>query len=248
MDRKRIMTTYCLLGLLVIAAAGLAYIKIASIPETDSKTDIVMEYDSKWNPERLSDLYGQMLSNYEAGETWKNIPAAKEILYIMKEVAPERDEEINPAMRMLICERIVDNDLIDLRDTPRLYLEYLEYWKMCERMNKTEEELADLDLDTEFKERADEMSRKITLMLSGKKEAVVIWNSLGHLKHDPVQLTPQWEEHVYEIEKECDERLKDEPRHMGFCHAYWSTKRAVAANYGIEWRSPSSMNPGVMFD
>ena len=131
MDRKRIMTTYCLLGLLVIAAAGLAYIKIASIPETDSKTDIVMEYDSKWNPERLSDLYGQMLSNYEAGETWKNIPAAKEILYIMKEVAPERDEEINPAMRMLICERIVDNDLIDLRDTPRLYLEYLEYWKMC---------------------------------------------------------------------------------------------------------------------
>ena len=235
MDRKRKIVTYCLIGLLVMAAAGLAYIKIASISETDSKTDIVMEYDSKWNPERLSDLYGQMLSNYEAGETWKNIPAAKEILYIMKEVAPERDEEINPAMRMLICERIVDNDLIDLRDTPRLYLEYLEYWKMCERMDKTEEELTDLDLDAEF-------------MLSGKKEAIATWNSLGHLKHDPVQLTPQWEEHVYEIEKECDERLKDEPRHMGFCHAYWSTKRAVAANYGIEWRSPSSMNPGVMFD
>ena len=78
MDRKRIMTTYCLIGLLVIAAAGLAYIKIASISETDSKTDIVMAYDSTWNPERLSDLYGQMLSNYEAGETWKNIPAAKE--------------------------------------------------------------------------------------------------------------------------------------------------------------------------
>ena len=50
MDRKRIMTTYCLIGLLVIAAAGLAYIKIASISETYSKTDIVMEYDSKWNP------------------------------------------------------------------------------------------------------------------------------------------------------------------------------------------------------
>ena len=248
MGIQKSMKTYCLAVLLAIIAAGVAWSVIAITSDTDFNNDTVMEYNSTWNPERLTDLYGQMLSNYEAGEIWKNIPAAKEILYIMKEVAPERDEEINPAMRMLICERIIGEDLIDIRDTPRLYLEYLEYWKTCGRMDKTPEEMADLDLDESFQDTADEMSQKIKVLLSGTKEAVEVWNSLGHLRHDPVQLSPEWEEHIYLIEKECEERLKDEPRYMGFCHSYWSTKKAVAANYGIVWKSPATMNPGVMFD
>ena len=106
-----------------------------------------MENNSAWNPERLSELYDQMLANYESGEIWKNIPGAKEILSIMKDVAPERDEEINPAVRMLICERIIAGDLIDVRDTPRLYLEYLEYWMECRDMPKTEDDLKDVNLE-----------------------------------------------------------------------------------------------------
>ena len=51
-----------------------------------------------------------------------------------------------------------------------------------------------------------------------------------------------------EVEKEVDEQLKDEPRGMGFCFSYWSAKRAALARRGIEWRSPSAMNPRVMFD
>jgi len=35
---------------------------------------------------------------------------------------------------------------------------------------------------------------------------------------------------------------------MGFCFAYWAEKRNALARRGIEWRSPSRMNPGVMFD
>ena len=35
---------------------------------------------------------------------------------------------------------------------------------------------------------------------------------------------------------------------MGFCHSYWSAKRAALARRGIEWRSPSAMNPRVIFD
>ena len=68
------------------------------------------------------------------------------------------------------------------------------------------------------------------------------------LKVDPVQATTEWEEVIYEVETEVDEQLKDEPRGMGFCHIYWSTKRAALARRGIEWRSPSAMNPRVMFD
>ena len=68
------------------------------------------------------------------------------------------------------------------------------------------------------------------------------------LKVDPVQATPEWENVIYEVEKEVDEQLKDEPRGMGFCHSYWSAKRAALARRGIVWRSPSAMNPKVMFD
>lgn len=198
-----------------------------------------------WKPERLVDIYNEMCINGEAGELWRNIPGAKEIMHIMKDIAPERDSEINPAVRMLICESIIGNDLIDLRDTPRLYLEYLEYWKECHDMPKTDEELSDTELDADFKETAEEMSRKVRTMLAGD---MTPWDTLGYLKYDPVQLSPQWEENIYEIEKECDARLKGEMRGMGFCYAYWSAKRAVAAEYGIDWVSPSGMNPGVMFD
>lgn len=204
-----------------------------------------MENNSAWNPDRLVELYELMLSNHQSGEIWKNIPGAKEILHIMKEVAPERDSEINPAVRMLICERIIGNDLIDLRDTPRLYLAYLEYWSRCNDMPKTEEEMKDTDLDKDFISTVNEMSGKINAILSGD---IKVWNSLGHLKHDPVQLTPAWEENIYYIEEECEYRLRDESRGMGFCHVYWHTKSAVAAKYGIEWTSPAGMNRGVMFD
>ena len=81
------------------------------------------------------------------------------------------------------------------------------------------------------------------------KIALDCWNGLGGmLKVDPVQATPEWEQVIYEVEQELDEHLKDEPRGMGFCHSYWSAKRAALARRGIEWRSPSAMNPRVMFD
>ena len=207
-----------------------------------------MENKPEWNPERLPELYGQMLSNYESGDIWKNIPGAKEILHIMKEVAPERDSEINPAVRMLICERIIGNDLIDIRNTPRLYLAYMEYWMQCNEMPKTEAEMDEVNLDKDFYKTATEMLQKINILLSGDKEAMEIWNSLGHLKHDPVQLSPEWEENIYNIEQECEYRLQGEPRGMGFCHSYWHTKSAVAAKFGIDWTSPAGMNRGVMFD
>lgn len=69
-----------------------------------------------------------------------------------------------------------------------------------------------------------------------------------HLRFDPVERTPEWEQSIYEAEQEADRRLGNTPRGMGFCFDYWSTFRAVMAEKGIQWRSPSSMNPGVMFD
>lgn len=68
------------------------------------------------------------------------------------------------------------------------------------------------------------------------------------LAYDPVEDSEAYLAVIDEVERRLYEELKDEPRHMGFCFRYWSAKRDLLKEYGIEWHSPSTMNPGVMFD
>ncbi len=71
----------------------------------------------------------------------------------------------------------------------------------------------------------------------------------GNLKHDPIEWSAEYERIVDDVEKKVGELLSDEPRGMGFCFLYWNTKANVLSEYyGIEWRSPAIMNPGVIFD
>lgn len=72
---------------------------------------------------------------------------------------------------------------------------------------------------------------------------------IGHLRTDPVEYTWEWEKIYYDVEDELDRRLANVPRQMGFCFQYWAMKRELLMEkYGIDWRSPSQMNPRVMFD
>ncbi len=71
----------------------------------------------------------------------------------------------------------------------------------------------------------------------------------GHLKADPVQWTWQFEKVCEAAEEEVYRRLEGTPRGMGFCFAYWAEKKTVLKEiYGIDWKSPSEMNPRVLFD
>ncbi len=71
----------------------------------------------------------------------------------------------------------------------------------------------------------------------------------GHLKHDPIEWSAEYEKVIDKASRKIEELLQDTPRGMGFCFAYWHTKREVLSDdYGIEWRSPNIMNPGVIFD
>lgn len=72
---------------------------------------------------------------------------------------------------------------------------------------------------------------------------------IGHLRTDPVEYTWEWEKIYYDVEDELDRRLANVPRQMGFCFQYWSMRRELLMEkYGIDWHSPSQMNPRVMFD
>lgn len=71
----------------------------------------------------------------------------------------------------------------------------------------------------------------------------------GIMKSDPIEWSAGYERVIDEANARISEMLAGHPRGMGFCHVYWSAKaRVLREEYGIEWRSPSAMNPGVLFD
>ena len=68
------------------------------------------------------------------------------------------------------------------------------------------------------------------------------------LKSDPVEWTKEYEDVIDDVHREAYANLTDCPRGMGFCFGYWAEKGDALARRGIEWQSPSALNPGVMFD
>ncbi len=65
--------------------------------------------------------------------------------------------------------------------------------------------------------------------------------------YDPVEDTEAYKEAMKKIERELDEHMEGRDG-MGSCHIYWSLKKKLLAELGIEWRSPKECNPHIMFD
>lgn len=95
-----------------------------------------------------------------------------------------------------------------------------------------------------------DMKDAIASLFSPDELLKIILNpTIGHLKVDPVEYTYRWERIYYDVEDRLKKRFAGAPRHMGFCFKLWSTKQdLLKKEYGIEWRSPSQMNPRVIFD
>lgn len=180
---------------------------------------------------RLTELGRQMDENSSHGDLWKNIPLAREAMHLLKDKRWCRTAEQAKAF----CQTAFKNYWIDDKETPRLYLSYLDFYHwLLESTYYNEDHTYHLinAIDPELSDEA---------FLEQEK-------AYRSLLFDPVQRTPQWEEIIYDVELECDERLKNKTRFMGFCYEYWSTKKAVLAKRGIRWNSPSIMNPHVRFD
>lgn len=211
--------------------------------------DIVCE----WSDGYAGDLVGQMKNNNKDGYLWKNIPLMREFIHELKDVSPFRSEIINPAYKAHFIASMLEDGYIDKRETPRLFQSLCELY----RLYRDFEDPSDYDeylqehFDRYYFRQVDKWIYKLAMIVRDPhwEYALQCWNGLGGmLKVDPVQATPEWENVIYDVEKEVDVELKDEPRCMVFCFSYWSAKRAALARRGIEWRSPSSMNPRVMFD
>lgn len=180
---------------------------------------------------RLWELGGQMSDHADQGEIWKNIPLAREAMHILKDKRKCCTEE----QAKEFCKMAFDNDWIDDKDTPRLYLSYLDYYHW-------------LLQSTYYK--GDLTYHLVSAIDPTVSDEEFLENEKGYrrLLFDPIQRTPEWEDIIYDVERECDELLQNEPRHRGFCHRYWGVKRDVLAKPGIRWKSPAIMNPHVRFD
>jgi hypothetical protein len=179
----------------------------------------------------LKKIQKEMLRNADEGDVWKNIPLAKEAMHLLKDKRLAFDDD----QAKDFCKAMFEAHAIDDTNTPRLYLSFLDYYHWLWNStyyddNRTYHLLLAVDPD---------LSEEEFLKRTG---------SYRSLKYDPIQNSPEWEEIIYEVEKELDEKFRGVDRYMGFCHEYWSAKRAALAKRGIEWRSPQQMNPRVRFD
>lgn len=201
--------------------------------------------------DRAVELIQQMRANAneEGAPVWKNIPLAREMWDILFNKLPlKKSEHIDATGIVVCCDAIFQEDLLDTRDVPRLCLEFLQLRKLADKARTAQDEKFDPGCFLGVIE-ADRIQNQLDLYIDPAIGTDWWLQYTGaHLKFDPVERTPQWEDNIYEVEKEVDRRLKDEPRGMGFCFAYWPVKAAVLAQKGITWHSPSQMNPRVMFD
>lgn len=193
------------------------------------------------NPtDRIIANVNEMRENSSEMRMWKNIPLAKECVQLLRDLD---DPEETPLGKALACEAI--RDQLPEYDVPRLVLGILRY--ELELLQQSDEEY------TEGNPTEEDILQVIQRLedyidIQGVSSEAFREKYHRHLKADPVERTEQWERNYYDVEQECDRRLGDTPRGMGFCFGYWSTLRQVLRERGITWKSPHELNPRVMFD
>ena len=189
--------------------------------------------------ERVVANIEHMRENSQEMRMWRNIPLAKECMELLRSI---HDDEAATGMAMA-CNAIVKQ--LPEYDVPRMVLSILRYEQdLLQRSG--EQEANRCSKEDDVKESIQRMEDYIDTAHVNTEEFRERYRR--HLKFDPVERTPEWEAMFYDVEQECDRRLGDTPRGMGFCFAYWSTLRQVLSERGIEWHSPSELNPRVMFD
>lgn len=132
-----------------------------------------------------------------------------------------------------------------LMDHPRLKLRLLELEltivRRIEALNDHELSHAE-DLEREISRH------KRNIYFADNNQLDSIEQTGYGLKKDPVEWTARWEEVIDEADRMTEEKLKDHPRGMGFCHGFWHERQKALRKLGVVWRCPTEMNPGTMFD
>ena len=212
------------------------------------------------NLKKLGAIFSEMVENdNNFGAGWRNIPLGRKAFKLMKEDLPLRVKgELTPYTRIILLNNMLS--CMPERDCARFFKEVREYQAEMFPLVSADDAAEDMDIDG-YEGAVEEYVHEYTmddLKKAAKRTEDYLNPNISMeewcrtynvmLKFDPVERSEEWEKCIYEVEAECDKRLKNERKGMGFCFSYWSTKSSVLAGYGIQWSSPSIMNPRVMFD
>lgn len=192
------------------------------------------------------ELLKQAEENSRNFRIWKNVGLANKILELLDAI-PARGETHTPYDKIFLLDVLID--ILPCSDVPRLTLSVLK--RMLALFDITETGDTDGYEEPIEREWIEDSYRKWTEYIDVENVGADEWGKKygRHLRFDPVERTEEWEMLYEHAESEIEAEIEpDCPRGMGFCHYYWSVKRNVLKKYGIDWRSPSGMNPGVMFD
>lgn len=196
---------------------------------------------------QLGKIFSEMVDNSsEFNARWKNLALAPQAFDLMTQDLPLRVKgELTPYTRICLLNNMMET--LNERDVPRFSLKVRKYQLSmfplvedsdAEEDGEMEDKVTEDDIKAQIARLEDYLNPRMSMEEYCKKYGV-------HLKFDPVERSEGWEKVIYEVEKRI---YSGEPYRMGDCFGYWSRKTAALAQYGIEWRSPSIMNPRVMFD
>ena len=86
---------------------------------------------------------------------------------------------------------------------------------------------------------------------------VLSFGASGKLKHcdwgsdvDPKEIDQKYEAVFKDVEREIEAKMKTDGTagQFGSCHHYWRLKKEALKARGIDWRSPSELNPNTNYD
>lgn len=84
--------------------------------------------------------------------------------------------------------------------------------------------------------------------VNGQKRLQLLVKSI---KHRPQEKEQEVDKLIRKAEREAKEILEKQgiKGGMGYCHMVWGLKKEILKNkYGIDWKSPSEMNPHINYD
>lgn len=69
-------------------------------------------------------------------------------------------------------------------------------------------------------------------------------------KLDAIEFNPAYTNVIKEVVNQVEERMKKEGSYgqFGSCHQFWALKKQLLKEKGINWRSPSELNPSTCYD
>lgn len=204
----------------------------------------------------LMQLYVLLAETYDDLYDYRPIKKlASEVLYLMRDgqTSVEVLKETVPRLTDAIGNSVYNHLLFEI---------LLRYVKVALEKNPGDRDvknqarkLLKLSILLDFPDRytkiwTKELEKRIAgLFTSEELVHIIAHPQLGHLMRDPVEYTLKWEDIYYDLEDELDRRFANAPDFMGRCFQIWSVKKEILEErYGIDWHSPSQMNPHVMFD